>query len=257
MALHLKSANDSESSFPAIDFVRDALLLDVDGTLLDIAPTPDAVWVPESLREDLRKLNVLFEDAIAFLSGRPVSDIDNRFLPLRLTTAGCHGAEMRLHENGAVRQTAPPLSLDVLSFFKDIDARFPGVIVENKIYTLAFHYRGAPQAEAPLLALLRERLAKLPPDFELLEGKAVAEIKSGMFNKGTALAQIMREKPFAGRRPVFFGDDTTDVDALHALPEFGGVGISVGQLLPNARGMIASPAQLRGLLSELAKQASP
>jgi len=255
MTLEAKST-DEPAALPKIDFAHDALLLDVDGTLLDIAPTPDAVWVPESLREDLRKLNVLFEDAIAFLSGRPVSDIDNRFLPLRLTTAGCHGAEMRLHENGVVKQSAQPLPLAILALFKDIEARFPGVMVENKIYTLAFHFRGAPDAEAPLLALLQERLAKLPRDFELLQGKAVAEVKSGVFNKGKALRQIMRERPFVGRRPVFFGDDTTDVDALEALREFGGVGISIGHLLPGASGMISTPGKLRGLLSDLAKGAN-
>jgi trehalose 6-phosphate phosphatase len=254
MAPEAKSP-DEPAALPDIDFERDTLLLDVDGTLLDIAPAPDEVWVPESLREDLRKLNILFEDAIAIVSGRPVSDIDNRFLPLRLSTAGCHGAEMRLRENGVVKPVAQALSIDVIAAFKDIDKRFPGVLIENKIYTLAFHFRAVPESGPALMDELRKRVETLPEGFELLHGKAVAELKSSAFNKGNALRQIMREKPFAGRRPIFFGDDTTDVYALEAVHEFGGFGVSIGRLLPGANAMIASPAKLRAYLSVLARNA--
>jgi trehalose 6-phosphate phosphatase len=238
--------------FPQIDFARDALIFDVDGTLLDIADTPDEVDVPSGLRKDLHTLSRATNGALAIISGRPIGDIDTRFAPLLLPTAGCHGAEMRLQQNGPVEHGAPPLSPETVSRFKDVPALLPGVIEENKIYTLAFHYRMAPQQKKPLLRLLHERLMQLPPGFELLHGKAIAEIKSGAFNKGTALRRFMNEAPFSGRRPVFFGDDTTDEDAFAALGEFRGLGVSVGRLLPGAQAMIETPQALREKLSILA-----
>ncbi len=239
-------------SFPQIDLTRDALIFDVDGTLLDIADTPDEVHVPPGLRKDLHALSRAANGALAIISGRPIGDIDTRFAPLLLPTAGCHGAEMRLQENGLVEHGALPLSPETVARFKDVTTLLPGVIEENKIYTLAFHYRLAPQQEKPLLRLLHELLMQLPPGFELLRGKAIAEIKFGAFNKGTALRRFMKEAPFAGRRPVFFGDDTTDEDAFAALGEFRGLGVSIGRLLPGAQAMIATPQALREKLSVLA-----
>jgi trehalose 6-phosphate phosphatase len=241
-------------NFPQIDLAQDALIFDVDGTLLDIADTPDEVHVPLGLRTDLHTLSRAANGALAIISGRPIGDIDSRFAPLLLPTAGCHGAEIRLQEYGPVEHGAPPLSPETVARFSDVTKLLPGVVGENKIYTLAFHYRLAPQQEKPLLHLLRERLAQLPHGFELLRGKAVAEIKSGSFTKGTALRRFMAQPDFAQRRPVFFGDDTTDQDALGALGTFRGLGVSIGRLLPGAQAMIATPRALREKLSLLASR---
>lgn len=238
---------------PELDLARDALILDIDGTLIDIAPTPEQVIVPDDLRASLAALSPKLGGALAFCSGRTLVAVDALFAPLKLAAIGTHGAEIRYSPDAPVAITAPPISDAVKQAFADVPTRLPGVRVEDKGYTLAFHYRLAPQQETPLFALLDERLPQFA-SAELVElrGKAIVELKNKGFNKGTGVEALMARAPFEGRRPVYMGDDRTDDDVFAVLSRYDGLGISVGALRKGASVEIESPADVRAWLAELA-----
>jgi trehalose 6-phosphate phosphatase len=237
-----------------VDLGRSAILLDVDGTLLDLAPTPREVFVSPELRHTL---NILLERtgcALALVSGRPIKELDLLFAPLRLPIAGGHGAEIRLTPAGKVdRGKARRLPDALKRELATIAAAGPGIILEDKDYSLAIHYRLAPDKEGVIrdsvLAICETQKAAV----EILPGKAVFEIKSAGFDKGTAVRTMMRHKPFKGRRPIFIGDDTTDEAALAVMPEFDGIGISVGRRIPGVSVCFDTPAQVRAWLAELSQ----
>jgi trehalose 6-phosphate phosphatase len=240
-----------EAGLPSLDLGRDALLLDIDGTIIDIAPTPEAVVVPETLKLSLSRLREELSGALALISGRTLGAIDELFTPLRFTAAADHAAEIRLEPGGDVKHCAAPLTPAEKAAFAPIAKLDPRLRIEDKVYTLAIHYRLVPELGDTVIAAMQDAAAKLHENLRVLSGKAVVEVKRPGFNKGTGLREIMQHPPFAGRRPVFFGDDVTDEDALAMLPKFSGLGISVGQLLPGAARQVSSPAEVRQWLAEL------
>ena len=236
------------------DLNRMALLLDVDGTLLDIAPTPREVVVPRELPETLSRMRDRLEGALALVSGRTIAELDEFFTPLQLVAIGGHGAEMRPVAAGPViAGRAGPIDAEFKEQLKAIAEQHPGVLVEDKGYSLARHYRKAPRQGLGLIHDVKHaHEAWGDQSIELLNGKAVLELKFAGFNKGTAVRQLMTYPPFAGRRPVFIGDDHTDEDAFKAMPEFNGLSMSVGRKLPGIYRLFGSPADVRnwlGLLS--------
>ena len=236
------------------DLRHSAILLDVDGTILDIAPTPQAVQVPESLRRTLAAVCEAADGALALVSGRPLSDLDAIFAPLRLPAIGGHGAEIRpVAGGGTIARRAAPLDERFKQMLRDIAARHPGVMMEDKGYSIALHYRLVPK-EGPALVAEVKQACKVWSDrsIEPLAGKAVIEIKAAEFNKGTAVRELMNHPPFAGRTPIFIGDDKTDEDAFAVMPEFNGHAISVGRRVPGIDEHFGSPADVRGWLERLA-----
>jgi trehalose 6-phosphate phosphatase len=233
----------------------DAFLLDIDGTLLDIAPTPESVRVPATLKATLAILQQSAGGAVALVSGRPLSAIDRLFAPLSLAAIGCHGAEWRQTAGGDAELRAEPLATNVRNALLAAVSDLPEIRIEDKGYTLAFHYRGAPERKS----LLEKRLAALigPRNAELclLHGKAVFEVKPCAFDKGEAIAALMNVPPFAGRRPVFAGDDHTDEYAVALVGKLGGVTISVGRRLPGAQRILPAPYAVRSWLGHLARLA--
>jgi trehalose 6-phosphate phosphatase len=237
---------------PAIDFAQDALLFDVDGTLLDLAERPENVIVPDALRQSLAALQTRTGGAIALVSGRKLAIVEVLFAPLKLPAVGCHGAEMQLNPDGPEEICAPPVLADVRAAFADLGKLDSRIFVEDKKFTLAFHYRQAMDLESTLLKLARERLRPFEPQFTMLHGKAIIEIKSAAFDKGIAIERIMAVAPFAGRRPVYAGDDATDGNAFAALPQLKGIGISVGRKMEGAQFMVSDPKAMRAWLAKLA-----
>jgi trehalose 6-phosphate phosphatase len=237
---------------PAVDLKQDAILLDVDGTLVDIAPTPEEVHVPPGLRRTLFRLVGATNGALALVSGRTLNSIDALFAPLVTAAIGCHGAQMRRSAESDSATRMPVLPENIRLACCDVAALEPRIRIEDKTFTLAFHYRQAPDREYALRALLRERLAPFTTDYVLMDGKSVIEIKPRLCTKGEALRALMHLPPFAGRRPVFLGDDTTDEYAFAVLPEFGGIGISVGRPMENADYAFAAPRDVRRWLESLA-----
>jgi trehalose 6-phosphate phosphatase len=238
--------------FPAVDFDGDALFLDIDGTLIDIAPTPESVVVPESLKLSLTRMREKLGGALAVISGRTLSAIDELFAPVKFAAAGAHGAEIRLRPDGEVERRAPILGSAEKAALAEIVKLDPRLRMEDKVYTVAIHYRLAPELEDTVLAAVQSDVGKLHENLRIMRGKAVIEVKHHGFNKGTGLCELMKRAPFASRRPIFLGDDTTDQDAMAVLPQFGGFGISVGQRLAGADRQVSSPAEVRRWLAGLA-----
>lgn len=230
-----------------------ALFLDIDGTLLDLASTPDAVVVPSDLRRTLGRLGGALDGALAFVSGRSIGTIDRLFAPLRIATVGCHGAEIR-GADGKMAALADPVSDPVRGFFQTLADAHPGVTLEDKIYALALHYRQAPEARPALDAAIKAQEALFAAEKVVVRhGKAVIDVKPAGINKGTGVRVLMHQPPFRGRVPVFGGDDTTDADVFRILPELGGHGFSVGKAFAGANYEFSSPLAVRRWLAELAE----
>jgi trehalose 6-phosphate phosphatase len=238
-----------------LDLDRFAILLDVDGTLIDLAPTPREVFVSVELRRTLKTLFDRTGGALALVSGRPLKELDLLFAPLQLPIVGGHGAEIRLTPEGHVDRTrARPLDDALKRRLAVIAAEGRGIILEDKDYGLAIHYRLAPEKEQfvrdAVLAICEEFA---PDSAEVLPGKFVFEIKSSGFDKGTAVRYLMTQPPFEGRRPFFIGDDTTDEAALAVMPELGGIGASVGRPIPGVSACFDTPHDVRTWLAELSQ----
>jgi trehalose 6-phosphate phosphatase len=234
------------------------VLLDVDGTLLDLAPTPHEVHVPPTLLRTLLIMRERSGGAVALVSGRLIGDLDFVFSPLRLTAVGGHGAEIRLDPDGAiVEQTALPLEAGLKQRLKAVASRHRNIIVEDKGHSLALHYRLAlDEGLAVVDDVFRACKAFPAESYELLTGKAVIEVKSPGFDKGTAVHTLMKHAPFNGRTPIFIGDDTTDEAAFAAVPDYGGIAISVGRKVAGVDGRFQSPEDVRRWLERLSNNAA-
>jgi trehalose 6-phosphate phosphatase len=232
-----------------------AILLDVDGTLLDFAPTPREVFVSHALRETLLRLWERTGGAVAFVSGRPVGELDLIFAPLQLPAIGGHGAELRAAAGDTPEAPRlPPLDPKVKRRFAAIAEAGPGIVLEDKGYSLALHYRLAPDKER----LVRETAAKIyaqldGASIELLPGKLVVEIKQAGTTKATAVRELMTYPPFAGRRPIFLGDDETDLGVFEIMPELDGIGVSVGRRVPGVAACFERPTDVRHWLEQLSR----
>jgi len=249
-----------ESPSPRLPYPLEAcaLLLDVDGTLVDLAPTPREVFVPRDLRLSLAALHKRLGGAVAFVSGRPVSELDLMFAPLALPAVGGHGAEFRLDPAESVEPVGlAPLPAAVKRRFAAIAEESPGIIVEDKSHSIALHYRLAPDQESYVRKAAAVVRDELDMPLELLEGKSVVEVKQVGFNKATAVREIMKRRPFNGRRPVFLGDDTTDEPVFPVIAELGGIGFSVGRRIPGVRGHFGEPRDVRRWLEILAMGTTP
>jgi trehalose 6-phosphate phosphatase len=220
-----------------------ALFLDFDGTMVDIAPQPHAVEVPKPLIGALQHLSDHLQGAVAVISGRPIEQIDAFLRPLKLAVAGVHGAERRgadgqLH----LLQTFPLDAIEEAAC--TLAARNPGLLVENKRGSIALHYRQRPELEPLCLQSMQDAVAT-SPGVTLLKGKMVVEAKPGGASKGRAIEDFLREAPFAGRKPVFIGDDVTDEAGFSTVQRLGGLGIKVGGGATVAWRRLADPSALR------------
>lgn len=209
-----------------------ALFLDVDGTLLDIAETPESVYVPDDLKKLLLDLSLRLDGALALVSGRSIDDLDRLFTPLRLCASGVHGCERRDASGLVVRPDVDPESLRIvreeLQLFVDL---YPGLILEDKEFGLAMHFRRVPELGGDVLSFMRRMCQWLGPRFTLQAGKCVLEIRPTGFSKGTSIEAFMQQPPFAGRTPIFMGDDVTDEDGFAVVNDLGGMSIKVGDAL--------------------------
>ena len=230
-----------------------AVLLDIDGTLLDLAPTPREVWVPPGLAKTLGGLHDKTSGALALVSGRSLNDIDLIFAPEQFPAVGGHGAEMRISaESEAVAVHAPPMDKELKRRLAAIARLSPGILLEDKGYSLALHYRLAPHAEKAIyeaVSLIRADLPNAP--IEVLPGKCVCEIKHSGFTKATGVRELMAHEPFRGRRPIFIGDDVTDETVFAIMPELNGLAFSVGRRAHGVAGHFDEPRDVRAWLAHL------
>jgi trehalose 6-phosphate phosphatase len=231
-----------------------AFLLDVDGTILDLAPTPPEVWVPPSLRLAMTRLTELSGGAVALVSGRSLSDLDLLFAPLQLPAVGGHGAEFRPFAGGElIIRRQVPLDPALKRKFALVAEIGPGVLIEDKGYSVALHYRLAPEMEDAVTRAVARICAENPAaEIEILSGKFVLEIKQMGFNKATGVRELMRYPPFAGRHPIFIGDDVTDESVFEIITEFDGLAFSVGRMVAGVNGHFDKPEAVRGWLAQIA-----
>lgn len=230
-----------------------AFFLDVDGTLLEHADTPDAVRVDGAMRNLLSDLQAGARGALALISGRSVADLDRLFAPLALAAAGQHGAERRDGAGRVHRHDFPEAPVRrAAARLAAFAGAHPGLLLEDKGRSLALHYRLAPQLEDEARALVDEVLSELGEGFELQRGKMVLELRPGGRDKGSSIAEFMAEAPFRGRVPVFVGDDLTDEFGFGVVNGMGGVSVKVGEGTSQARWRIADAAAVRAWLGQWA-----
>lgn len=214
-----------------LDPERNALFLDFDGTLVEIAPTPTTVAPAPYLPDLLDRLERRLSGALAIVTGRPVADVDRFLTPYRAAVAGVHGRDLRLPRTGErLREPVDVATLDeARRRLSALAARLSGALLEDKGESVALHYRNAAAEAGP--AVLAEAAAVAEASagaLRVLPGKMVAELVPAGVDKGTAIERLLARAPFAGRTPVFAGDDVTDEAGFAAVQRRGGTGVRIG-----------------------------
>ena len=237
------------SSLPAVPDLpppdRAAYLLDFDGTLVDIAPAPDQVVVDPALPASLRALRSRAGGAVAIVTGRPIAQVDALLGDAVTAIAGEHGTALRHQPGGPITiAKLPHVPLTWKAAASQAVSRHAGTLLEDKRHGFVLHYRTSPEAGPALLADLQSLLAE-QSGFEIMAAKMAWEVRPAGVSKATAVQAIMRQPPFAGRIPIFVGDDVTDEEGMREARALGGVGLRV----PDD---FLTPAEVRRWIASLA-----
>ncbi len=250
----MQAMKDRENHPPTPN-VDCAFFLDVDGTLLEIAETPNAVRVDADLLRLLERLHRASGGAVALVSGRAISDLDRRLGNLRLPRAGQHGLERR-DATGRLwlHATPPETKRKIHAALAPALEKYPGLLLEDKGFTLALHYRQQPELEDYANSLMEGLVAENPDDLIIQKGKCVVEAKPAGFDKGTAIEEYLTEAPFKGRRPVFIGDDLNDEHGFAAINRVDGISVKVGAEETCARYRLPDVAAVRAWLADVLAQ---
>ncbi|WP_428492855.1 trehalose-phosphatase [Rhodopila sp.] len=218
-------------------FNRAALLLDMDGTLVDLAPTPDAVSVAPGLRATLAALRQALSGALAIVTGRPIETVDRLFDDAPGAVAGEHGGAIRHAAGDPIeRVDLPSPPSHWLAEADALERSHPGALLERKARGFALHYRAAPDARDALRGAL-DRLLATGSGFELHPAHMLWEVRPLGADKGSAVAALMQRSPFAGRLPIFIGDDVTDEDGMREARKHGGAGYRVDAVFRDPDGV--------------------
>ncbi|HEX7711024.1 MAG TPA: trehalose-phosphatase [Sphingomonadaceae bacterium] len=203
-----------------------ALFLDFDGTLVEIAPTPETILVPAGLAGRLESLSHRLGGRLALVSGRSTANIAAHLGTLAVARAGSHGVERVNAQGRPIGPDPAPLPAELANAMRSFAAGHPGVEYEAKSLGAALHYRAAPQHEHAAITFAERQAVSHGLWVKL--GKCVVELVNRGVDKASAVRAFMAEEPFAGALPVFIGDDVTDEDGFRAARELGGFGIVVG-----------------------------
>jgi len=242
------------NGLPPKPCIESAFFLDVDGTLLDIADTPDAVRVDKTLLDLIGRLNQASGGAIALVSGRSLSDLEGLLGMSRVPMAGQHGLERRDAAGRLwIHAARPAAKCAIKEALAPVLVRHPGLLLEDKGLTLALHYRLAPHLAAYAQRLMTRLAQEAGRELEIQKGKRVVEIKPARIDKGAAVAEYMAESPFRGRSPVFIGDDLNDEHGFAEVNKLGGTSIKVGKGTTCARFRLSNVAAVRRWLGEALK----
>jgi trehalose 6-phosphate phosphatase len=230
------------------------LFLDLDGTLIEFADQPRGVCVDAALIATLQMLQVALDGALALISGRRIEDLDELLRPLKFPAAGLHGLERRdaggqFHRTELLGNELQVVRPALMEFV----ASQMGLLLEDKGASLAVHYRRAPHLRGLVRSVVSQVAAPLLPHYELLEGDMVLEIKPAQIDKGKAVEEFMREWPFAGRLPIYVGDDITDHEGFAAVRRYDGIAVAVGDRV-TAQWHLPDPGTARAWLAQIAQE---
>lgn len=245
---------EGKNKFPPSPQTDWAYFLDMDGTLIEIADTPEGIVIDDSLLGLIWRLHAACGGAVALVSGRTLADLDRRVNgrghDIALPMAGQHGLERRSGAGQVLTRAAPSAAKDVIAqHFASVVARHPGLRLEDKGLTVAIHYRQAPRLAGYVHRTL-QGLVKGDQGLYLQKGKRVVEVKPAGFDKGTAIEEYMKEEPFRGRRPVFIGDDVTDEHGFAVVERLQGLSVKVGPGKTGARYRLPGVAAVRAWLGK-------
>lgn len=256
MQRQLSQDESNRASSPAIlpaSILGKALFLDVDGTLIDIAPTPESVHVPADLAGVLGTIANTVDGAVAVVSGRSIENIDQLLRPARLAAAGLHGSEFRA-PGGHIETLPPPPALEsARPQLVELARRLPGVHIEDKGPAIAVHFRAVPEAAEAVEQQVSAIASESDGSLAAQKGKMVFELKPAIAGKGHAVERFMTLPEFAERMPIAIGDDFTDEDMFRIVNSLGGLSVRVGENdRPTAAQFhVESPAALRSWLASL------
>jgi trehalose 6-phosphate phosphatase len=239
---------------PPVDLLQGgSLFLDLDGTLLELVDDPGTVRADARLRGMLVALAARLDGRLAVISGRSLAQVDAILgeAAAGLALSGSHGCEHRW--NGVLAQPERPAALDeATAQMRAFASARDGVLVEEKSFGVALHYRQAPELEQQATALTSALAEGL--GLTCQPGKMVAELRVAGGDKGRAVRQLMARHPMRGTRPVFVGDDLTDEPGFAAARELGGHGILIGPARATAANYgFPTPAELRAWLAKVAR----
>ncbi|MEO8486426.1 MAG: trehalose-phosphatase [Betaproteobacteria bacterium] len=230
----------------------DALFLDIDGTLVELAKTPDSVDIDPFLGRALVETATNLGGALALVTGRSIRDVDVMFPGLALPIAGQHGCERRSGDGAMNLHASDAKTLDRLrNLFTHFAARHPGILVEHKGATLALHYRAVPELASHVHQTVHSAMEDVEGSWTVEGGKRLVEIRPGGRNKGRAIADFIGERPFAGRRPVFVGDDRGDEYGFRVVEKARGIAVKVGPGPTSARYRLPDVGAVRAWMAGL------
>lgn len=213
---------------PVLNIKKLAVFLDFDGTLVDFAAKPEGVVVSPDLKALLTQLHSATSGALALVTGRSLESLDSLIDNAELCAAGCHGAEWRQGGTAGAVDATQAQALDVTRAALEDFATEHGLRIEHKPYSLALHFRHAPDLEPKVDEWLANNMSA-QAELRVIGGKFIREVQLQGVDKGTAVERFMSTSPFAGRTPVFVGDDVTDEDAFAWVTTAEGVAIKVGE----------------------------
>lgn len=218
---------------PPADLLQGAsLFLDFDGTLVEIEARPDGVKVEARLVHLLSALSSRLQGRVAIVSGRPADQIRSLLGVPAFAIAGSHGVELHWPDGRVASPAIDERRAAIFTRLRPLELKFPGVIVEDKPFGVALHFRQAPHAAE----WCRHEATRLSEEtgFTLQAGKMVIELKVTDANKGIAVQAFMTEAPMKGATPIFVGDDETDEAGFLMARHLGGHGVVVGIRHPTA-----------------------
>lgn len=204
-----------------------ALFLDLDGTLLDIAPRPDAVVVPERLALELSRLQNELGGALAVVTGRSLPVLDSLLSPFMTAGAGEHGAVVRMPDGSHDEIRTPAVPRIWVQMLDRAAENWNGIVIERKPRSIVLHYRLAPERKDDARKLVESLPGLAEEGFVILPAHMAFEVKPKGSSKGRAVAILMETPTFAGRTPVFVGDDITDEAGIEMARKLGGFGLRV------------------------------
>lgn len=213
---------------PMFDTRDQAFFLDFDGTLAPFRLDPTAVTLPAGGNDLLARFVEACGGAVAVVSGRRIEDLDRMMDPLKPIAGGLHGGEIRKVADGTIERRPPSAAVGQARSRLTVHLQAaPGIRLEDKGAALVLHYRGSEHLEDRAREIAEQAVAGLE-GLIVVPGHAIFEIRMAGVDKGAIVDMFMARAPFAGRRPVFVGDDTTDEDGFAGAGRHGGYGVKVG-----------------------------